>query len=109
MTTSVHQFVFRPSVPLVEAELTLHLATYAVEGLFGEARVRLEVGYHLNDARRSITVDGGTEVGAALVKVFTSLLLREFGEDGFQVRGVDASGVSTGQSVHCPDSGERVA
>ena len=101
MTTGVHQFVFQPSVPIVEAELTLHLATYAVEGLYGEARVRLEVGYHVDNARRSITVDGGTEVGAALVKVFTRLLLREFGEDGFQVRPAAAQ-EATGAQARCP-------
>lgn len=39
----------------------------------------------------SISVDGSTEVGAALVKVFTRLLVREFGEMAFEVRRVAAS------------------
>jgi len=107
MTASVFRFEFEPSVPLVEAELTLHLAMYAIEGLYGEARVRLEASYHLDDARRSITVDGGTEVGAALVKVFTRLLIREFGEDGFHVRPVEASSVQPAQAVPSADSAER--
>ena len=89
MTANVFRFEFEPSVPLTEAEMSLHLAMFAVEGLYGEARVRLEASYHLDDARRSITVDGGTEVGAALVKVYTRLLIREFGEDGFHVRRVE--------------------
>ena len=88
MTENVYRFKFEPSVPIVEAELTLHLAMYAIEGLYGQARVRLEAAYHLDAERRTILVDGGTEVGAALVKVFTRLLIREFGEDGFHVRAV---------------------
>jgi len=89
MTANAFRFEFEPLVSLESAELSLHLAMYAVEGLYGEARVRLDTSYHLDEARRSITVDGGTEVGAAIVKVFTRLLTREFGEDGFRVRRAD--------------------
>lgn len=101
MTGNVFRFKFEPTVPLAEAELSLHLAAFAVEGLFGEARVRLEASYHLDDADRSITVDGGTEVGAALVKVFTRLLLREFGEEGFHVRPATAQEAGAAPAV-CP-------
>jgi len=90
MTANAYRFQFEPTVPLAEAEMSLHLALYAVEGLYGEARVRLEAGYHVEETRRSIVVDGGTEVGAALVKVFTRLLTREYGEDGFHVRRIEA-------------------
>jgi len=109
MTTNVFRFEFEPVVSLTEAEMSLHLAMYAVEGLYGEARVRLEASYRLDDALRSITVDGETEVGAALVKVYTRLLIREFGEDGFHVRPVDASAVQAAQAVPAADSAERVA
>ena len=90
MTANVFRFGFVPAVPLSEAELTLHLAIYAAEGLHGEARVRLDVSYQLDRSENAIIVDGETEVGATLAKVFTHLLIRQFGEDGFQVRRVDA-------------------
>ena len=90
MTANVFRFEFEPTVPLTEAEMSLHLAMYAVEGLYGSARVRLDASYHLNEGRRVITVDGGNEVGAAIVKVYTGLLLREFGEDAFRVRAMEA-------------------
>ena len=109
MTPKVYRFEFEPTVLLAEAELTLHLAMYAVEGLYGEARVRLEASYHLHGARRSITVDGSSEVGAALVKVFTRLLIREFGEDGFHVRPVDTSSVQTPEAEPSASAAERVA
>lgn len=89
MTANVFRFGFVPAVPLTEAELTLHLAIYAAEGLHGEARVRLEVSYQLDRSANAIIVDGETEVGATLVKVFTHLLIRQFGEDGFHVRRVE--------------------
>ncbi len=89
MTANVFRFEFEPRVSLTEVEMSLHLAMYAVEGLYGEARVRLEASYHLDEPQRAITVDGSTEVGAAAVKVFTRLLGREFGEDAFRVRRVE--------------------
>jgi len=109
MTANAYRFEFEPLVPVESAELSLHLAMYAVEGLYGEARVRLDASYHLDEARRSITVDGGTEVGAALVKVYTRLLIREFGEDGFHVRPVDVSVVQTAQVAPSATCSERAA
>lgn len=86
MTPNVYRFEFERSVPIEEAEMSLHLALFAVEGLFGQARVRLDASYHVDEPRSAIVVDGNTEVGAAVVRVFTSLLLHEFGGDSFSVR-----------------------
>lgn len=85
MTACVFRFSFSSDVPLDEAEMTLQLATFAAEGLFGMARVRIDFGYHVDAARRAILVDGTKEVGATVVQVFAGLLLREFGDDGFRV------------------------
>lgn len=85
MTACVFRFSFSADVPLDEAEMTLQLATFAAEGLFGMARVRIDFGYHVDAARRAILVDGTTEVGATVVRVFVGLLLREFGDDAFRV------------------------
>ncbi len=85
MPADVFRFRFALDVPLEEAEMTLQLATFAAEGLFGQARVRLDVSYHLDQPRNVILVDGTTEVGAAVARIFTGLLLREFDEESFQV------------------------
>lgn len=95
MATNVFEFKFGQAVSTAEAEMSLHLATYAVEGLYGEARVRLDSTYCVDEAQRTITVDSSTDVGTALVKVFTRLLIREFGEDGFHVRPVPNLHVQT--------------
>lgn len=91
MKTNVFRFQFEPDVSLLEAELTLRLSLFAVEGLFGQARVRLDASYYADEPRHTILVDGTTEVGDAVVRVFTNLLIRELGEDGFQVRRVESS------------------
>jgi hypothetical protein len=86
MITESYRFEFEPVVPIIDAEMSLHLAMIALEGLHGQAQVRLEAAYHVDESSRTITVNGTTDVGADLVRVFTGLLIREFGEDAFEVR-----------------------
>jgi len=86
MHRSVITFQFDETVQFLEAEQTLQLATFSVEGLYGGARVRLEAVNHFDATHRSITVDTSTEVGFTISRVFAGLLLREFGEGSFQVQ-----------------------
>ena len=101
MTADVYRFEMDKTVPLLEAEQSLHLALIAVQGLFGQARVRMDAAYHVNESRRVIVVDGTTEIGLALVRVFTEFLLREFGGEAFEVRRVhqDASKRAKGKAA----------
>lgn len=84
------QFVFEPHVSLADAELSLHLAMFAVEGLAGRARVRMDAKYHVDQEIRAIYIDCGGRVGRMISRVFTGLLLREFGEDAFRLNSVNA-------------------
>lgn len=70
---------------LKEAELTLHLAMVALEGLLGQARVRLEARYTVDEGRRSIVISVDNHTGVTLARVFVGLLIREFGEEAFTV------------------------
>lgn len=85
MATSEYRFEFAPGVPLHEAERTLHLTLYAIEGLYGRARVRLEVRFEREDERRAITVRTVSEVGETVARILTSLLSYEFGDASFSV------------------------
>ncbi|RIK82084.1 MAG: hypothetical protein DCC67_07670 [Planctomycetota bacterium] len=69
-----------------EVEETLLLAVLAVESLFGESTVRLDASYSVDAPRRSCVIDGSTEVGRALSRVFTGFVTREFGGDAFGIR-----------------------
>ena len=86
MNDNVFRFAFRPGTDLTEVETTLHLAIVAAEGLFGEARVRMEVAYDLDTAKSVVLIDGRTGAGDAAVRIFTAFITREFGEDSFEVR-----------------------
>ena len=90
MNTAVFRFSFSPGVDMTEAEATLQLAILASEGLFGEARVRMEVSYHTDAPRSVIVVDGCTPPGDAAVRIFAAFLTREFGADAFTVRAIPA-------------------
>lgn len=107
MHTSVYRFTFSRGVDLAEAEATLHLAILAAEGLFGQARVRIDFAYHLDAPRSTLIVDGGTPTGDAIVRVFTAFLVREFGDDGFTVRRVAPS--NDAESSRTRASNEHVA
>ena len=89
MNATVTRFEFKPTVSLADAETSLHMAMFAVEGIFGRARVRLDSSYELNEEDCKITIDVSTEVGTTIVRVFTGLLLREIGEDEFDVKRID--------------------
>lgn len=79
------RFQFDPAVPLEEAESSLHLALFAAEGLFGQARVLLDAGYEVDPWSHSLLVDVATEVGTSIARIFTGLLVREFGERSFAI------------------------
>jgi len=89
MITEAYRYRFRENVDLAEAEDTLLLAVLAVEGLFGEAQVRLDLGFAADEAIGVIVVDASTEVGQAVNSIFTAYLLREFGRLSFHVRRVE--------------------
>ncbi len=86
MTLGTYRFELEKGVDQEEAERTLQLAILGAEGLYGPARVRLDAWYRREPARRALVVDATTEVGAAVVRIFTSYLTREFGEESFSVR-----------------------
>ena len=100
MLTDVFRFRFASPTALVEAEATLQLSILAAEGLFGEASVRTDASYHVDVPRAMLLVDGGTACGAAVVRIFTVFLIKEFGADGFAVRripcGTPKSGTAGG-------------
>jgi hypothetical protein len=89
MNAGAFRFVFEPKVSLAEAEMSLHLAMFAVEGLVGRASVRLDAKYQLDEANRVIIIDTSKRVGRMVARVFTGLLLREISEDTFRVERVE--------------------
>lgn len=71
-----------------EVQISLRLARVAVEGLFGTARVRLETFSRIDAEGRTIIITERREPGRALVRIFTNFLIREFGDQQFQIEQV---------------------
>src|SRR4029077_17863865 len=85
MTHDVFRYRFARRVPASEIEGSLVWAWLAAEGLFGEARVRLEAT-HLWDRKRGICVIRARgAAGRAANLIFVALIGRGFGPDAFQV------------------------
>lgn len=63
----------------------LRLALAETEVVFGRAKVKLETAYEVASKGPVCTIEGGTECGEHLAKLFTGFLLKKFGEQGFRV------------------------
>lgn len=83
-----YRYRLAEGVDLREAEGTLLLALIAAEGLYGEARVRMDAAYVIDESIRVIVVDASTDVGQAVSAIFAAILIREFGPMAFHVRRV---------------------
>ena len=84
--TKGYQYKFRPGIGMRDVEDTLLLAFLAAEGVFGEARVRMDGSYTSDRDGRLLTVDASTAVGQIVAAVFTAYIIKEFGRDSFTVR-----------------------
>ncbi|HPF38949.1 MAG TPA: hypothetical protein PK093_09920 [Phycisphaerae bacterium] len=82
---AMQRFKFKTEDEFEDARLTLHLASLAVQGMYGEARVRLETATFFDRQLRTVGVDDTGLVGESLVRSYTKFLLEEFGPDGFEV------------------------
>ena len=85
MNPTTYRFSFADLAQLDEAESTLHLAILAAEGLYGEALLRVEFAYSLDDEGTCLHVHGGNDVSDTVVRIFTALAIKEFGATAFTV------------------------
>lgn len=80
-----------------DARATLLLAVLAAEGLYGQARVRMDARYAIDPAILVLMIDAGTDVGEDINAIFTAFILREFGSDCLHVRRVEGLFTCGGQ------------
>jgi hypothetical protein len=85
MSRTVYRFEFAEGPDMKEVEETLVLSILAVGCLHGEPAVRLDAGYAVDPDRRVVAVDGTTDTGRAVTRVFAGLAIHEFGDDSFSV------------------------
>jgi len=63
----------------------LKLALAETEVVFGKAKVKLETSCEVSAKGPACVIEGGTECGEHLAKLFTGFLIKKFGEQGFRV------------------------
>jgi len=88
VTRTLYRFKFTSSIDITDVEDSLLLSVYATEGVHGTAKVRMDGEFHVDRERRSCVVDATTPVGQMIARVFTGFLVREFGEQSFEVERV---------------------
>ena len=86
MTREIYRFEFGKDTPAQEIEETLNLAIIAAECLHGQSRVRLDASYCMDENSGVCVIDPGSDAGQDIVRIFTGLAIRTFGEDAFKVR-----------------------
>ena len=81
----VYKFIIpkRSDFDLLQAIVTL--AVKETELVYGRAKLKLETDYHLDPNRPACLIEGGTECGEHLAKLMAGFLIKQFGENGFQV------------------------
>lgn len=90
MDKSAYRYRFGGAIPFQDAVESLLLAVVVAECLFGRSQVRLDASFHIDENNHSCVVDASTAVGRSIARIFTGLLAREFGEDAFEVRRMEA-------------------
>lgn len=112
MNKTVYRYQFEPDVPLEEAETSLVLAIIAAEALHGQPAVRLSLRYLFGEEKHACVIDGDNEIARQVVLIFTQFLIRQFGDDAFQItqpareRPEPPANSGNGKNP-CPDKGGK--
>lgn len=99
MKRNLYRYELSDNVPIEDVEASLLLAILAVESIHGESQVRMDAGHVFDAELRKCVIDGRTEVGRDLNRLFTGFLIREFGDNAFTVKRVEADAVEHGQAA----------
>jgi len=87
----VCRFRFPEGLDAEIVEAQLGLAIIAAESAFGHAKVRINAAYCISGEKRQVVIDVSSPVGEHIAEVFTGLMMRQLGEEGFTVRRVHSN------------------
>jgi hypothetical protein len=79
--TRSYLYRFYAGVDWADIESALLLALWATEGLHGLSKMQLDAEFSTDPSARICSINASTAVGTDLSRIFTSFLLREYGED----------------------------
>lgn len=82
------RYWFKGSMSVDDINGTLLTAVAAAEGLYGQARTRMDVHYTFDPALMAFSVDASTDAGLDVCLMFAGIAIREYGELAFTVEHV---------------------
>jgi len=85
MTRTSYRFTFDRQVSLADVDATMKLSLIAAEGIHGEARLRVAIGYAIEPIHRALRLEGEAPAIDTVVQIFTAFATREFGSDAFSI------------------------
>ena len=88
----VCRFKFNKNIEREVIEWHVAQSILASEGVFGQAKVRLNAAYLASDSK--VVIDVSSPVGEHIAEVFTWRMTKEFGEDSFTVERIRNEGQS---------------
>ena len=91
MNKTIYHYQIKDGILLDAVKDSLLISIMAVESLFGRSRINLEARFRLEKMNRVCIIDVGTLIGETIARVFTGLLIREFGEQAFKVERMETS------------------
>ena len=91
MNKTIYHYQIKDGILMSAVKDSLLISIMAVESLFGRSRINLEARFRLEKMNRVCIIDVGTLIGETIARVFTGLLIREFGEQAFKVERMETS------------------
>jgi hypothetical protein len=67
----------------IESQIALAITT--AECTYGHPKVRISAAYYISPGKPEVAIDVSTEVGEHIAQTFTGLMIRQLGEDNFDV------------------------
>ena len=89
MGATTYRYRFNKDIPPQELEDTFMLALVTLESLHGHSRVRLESQFCMESTKHRCAINGHTQIGSDLARIFIGLAIREFGEKAVCVQPED--------------------
>ena len=91
MNKTIYHYQVKEGILMSAVKDSLLISIMAVESLYGRSRINLEARFRLEKVNRVCIIDVGTLIGETIARVFTGLLIREFGEQAFKVERMETS------------------
>jgi hypothetical protein len=80
-----YRFTFEQGVSGGRIEALLFLAAVNTENVFGEAAMRLDASFRFDPRTRTCVIQGDTEVGQHIARLFITYVSKELGEHSYAV------------------------